>query len=590
MFQVIGTLIGIWICVIIGKAISKSNKKKRDKKREERKMAIRERKQKEYIENLLTQEQNSVQEDKRQQNIFEIRREKMRKERKKIAQEPSKVNETTETRTYNEKPISDDQVLEAVTNGNLILLQNAVSHGFDINKEFEFRYTVDCRKINEKGETIKSYQKEEFEWFDIFSIACKNNQYAIINYLLDKGIVFNNRTNRKYPYAGKYKNPIVESVILGNTDLLKFAFSHGFDINTFFYQQGETEWDDETGNEYHYDPYFYSLLSIACEVGNKAIVEFLVKNGAIVYSETEHSFDEHCNDEELKNPIIISCEQNKLDILKFLIDNGGSFDVSRSWKYREKTLVDIAVHNNNMDILNYLISKGKSSAKKLITLHAACQKGDVEIVKYLIKNGANINQKQYDNQGQTPIETAGNNVEIIQLLLSKGAMPTLFGIEYDININSGEKPTAQEILSAIELLINNGADVNEEKVIFGTNTPLVIAVFNCNYFAVKYLIENGADYNYCIETEGDITGGGTYQSILSFAKTRLSDNEDNYKMTQLKQIIDYLISLGVKDYEVDAWAYDNFVERGKEVSMSNPFATPIDTSIEAFIRKYDKRK
>jgi ankyrin repeat protein len=55
-------------------------------------------------------------------------------------------------------------------------------------------------------------------------------------------------------------------------------------------------------------------------------------------------------------------------------------------------------------------------------LNVAICKGDIETVKKLIENGANVNKF---SGGLTPLMTAAryNKVEIIQLLISKGANP-----------------------------------------------------------------------------------------------------------------------------------------------------------------------
>lgn len=55
-------------------------------------------------------------------------------------------------------------------------------------------------------------------------------------------------------------------------------------------------------------------------------------------------------------------------------------------------------------------------------LNVAICKGDIEMVKKLIENGANVNKF---SGGLTPLMTAAryNKVEIIHLLISKGANP-----------------------------------------------------------------------------------------------------------------------------------------------------------------------
>ncbi|WP_048197572.1 ankyrin repeat domain-containing protein, partial [Methanocaldococcus sp. FS406-22] len=51
----------------------------------------------------------------------------------------------------------------------------------------------------------------------------------------------------------------------------------------------------------------------------------------------------------------------------------------------------------------------------------ACQEGDVEKVKELIKKGANVNAK--NRFGGTPLQAAvvGNHIEVVKLLIENGA-------------------------------------------------------------------------------------------------------------------------------------------------------------------------
>ena len=381
---------------------------------------------------------------------------------------------------------------------------------------------------------------------------------------------------------------VVEVVKSGNIAVLEKVILCGYNINQYFFMD-EHRGIDEDGYEIEYEAYFYSLLSIACESENIEIVKILIKYGAKIYSETEREseWEDFC---EVKNPIICACKNGNVDILNFLVDNGANLDIRDR---NGNTLVDIAIYNNNIDILKYLVSKVKTVN---LNLHAACNIGNTEIVKYLIEKGANINQRQFKTHGQTPIEAAGNNLEIIRLLLSLGAKPSLFGIKYETCYCDGVWFTTdidtKEILPAIKLLIDSGADVNEErKNDMGNYSPLTLAIYGYDYNAVKYLVEKGANYNIRLTRlgdTGDIDGSSDYQSTLSLAKERLSqeyynsDEKENYEVNQLKQIVDYLKSLGAKDYCIDSWCYDNFAEDSVNASMDNPFDLPYDTSIDAF--------
>ena len=115
-------------------------------------------------------------------------------------------------------------------------------------------------------------------------------------------------------------------------------------------------------------------------------------------------------------------------------------------------------------------------------LHEAADEGDIERVKSLISQGADVNGK--DSYRRTPAERAigGNHREVVELLVAKGAeISTLHLAAYMGN------------LAKAESTIENGADVNESTQ-SGT-TALLIAVSQGLKDIVELLIDSGADVN-----------------------------------------------------------------------------------------------
>jgi ankyrin repeat protein len=116
--------------------------------------------------------------------------------------------------------------------------------------------------------------------------------------------------------------------------------------------------------------------------------------------------------------------------------------------------------------------------------------GQKDLVKALIDEGADINEK--NKYGQTPLIYAsrGSHIEIIKLLLSQGA---------DVNkkYNQSSTPLTEAMAKGnkeiIELLMEKGADVNLEDQ--SGNTPLILAVIFQHKEIVELLISKGADVN-----------------------------------------------------------------------------------------------
>ena len=114
--------------------------------------------------------------------------------------------------------------------------------------------------------------------------------------------------------------------------------------------------------------------------------------------------------------------------------------------------------------------KAESNAK-LISIHEASARGNIEATKEHLAKESNVNQK--DNSGRPPLYYAvwNDHTEIAKLLISKGA-----------NVNTEQSARFNPLYSAaggragketIELLISNGADVNFIRERGGGNeTPL----------------------------------------------------------------------------------------------------------------------
>jgi hypothetical protein len=128
----------------------------------------------------------------------------------------------------------------------------------------------------------------------------------------------------------------------------------------------------------------------------------------------------------------------------------------------------------------------KSKNKELLE---ASEKGDVEKVKKLLKEGADLNAKNWF--GWTPLHLAAYNghIEVVKLLIEKGA---------NVNArNNGDTPlhlaAENGHIEVVKLLIEKGANVNAK----GSSgwTPLHEAANDGHIEVVRLLLEHGAEPN-----------------------------------------------------------------------------------------------
>ena len=160
----------------------------------------------------------------------------------------------------------------------------------------------------------------------------------------------------------------------------------------------------------------------------------------------------------------------------------------------------------------YNINEPLSNEKSSL-IHFASQFGHIEIVKYLIKKGANINTKTL--QGTTPLHRAVffKRNEIAKHLIDQGAK---------INDQDSYKQTALHIavevedLAMIKYLLDQGADLDIKDV--QNETPLDLAKYKKNNDIIE-LITNTIQENVqplVLQIEDCVVCKGPRREILAF--------------------------------------------------------------------------
>ncbi|PZO38662.1 MAG: hypothetical protein DCF19_15790 [Pseudanabaena frigida] len=180
-------------------------------------------------------------------------------------------------------------------------------------------------------------------------------------------------------------------------------------------------------------------------------------------------------------------------ILDILSQRGFQLDNEQLWFYAKSEDTLEWFLSKNIDIN----TKDKDGRTALANL--ANRVNDINILKFLIRNGASINNQ--DNNRNTPLNNAARyaNKEIIKILIENGA---------NVNNRGGYGQTPLFMASmygnkeAVKILIENGADVNignNDEINFYGSTPLFATFFEINLETkmeiVNILIENGADIN-----------------------------------------------------------------------------------------------
>ena len=178
---------------------------------------------------------------------------------------------------------------------------------------------------------------------------------------------------------------------------------------------------------------------------------------------------------------IITKELGKIDLNKTNSDNTCNSLICACEK-RNETMVKFLIKNG--------VEINKIIDRVYIPILKASISGNLNIVKLLIENGANVNIEDY--YGNNPLIEASIHgyIEIAKLLIENGT---------DVNKENrhGYTPLAWACIyghvNIVKFLIENGADVNKENV--NGENPLMYA-YNSGYEnIIKTLIEYGANVN-----------------------------------------------------------------------------------------------
>ena len=189
-----------------------------------------------------------------------------------------------------------------------------------------------------------------------------------------------------------------------------------------------------------------------------------------------------------------------LEIVKYLVASGANIhatnDLGLKWacrpedrSYLLKQGADIldddeapltqACIKNQFEVAKYLISIGNYDLAECLLL--ACEHGHLEIVKYIVERGVDVNAYVQDMTILTmPCEKG--HLEVVKYLVESGAD---IHADYDIAIQVASQCGHLEV---VKYLVSRGANIHEEREL-----ALRWACVENHFEVVQYLVELGAD-------------------------------------------------------------------------------------------------
>jgi len=425
-------------------------------------------------------------------------------------------------------------VKNAIKNNNIEIFDFIINEYMEINENIFLNidnyFSIETLIINYNKELVKCFIDAGDFNIDIFpfeSIINQNDE-KYLRYLIYRGVDINKMLHNGsslLSYSLKWRN----------FNISNYLIYHGADINI---------------EEYNEIISFNGIISPS----NFKLLKFLIYNSSGLYNnELLKIAIEKTNDMELIkyitkqikckyisqiynkcDGIVAAIKKNDINILKYLIEDEGfninCKDTLDHGRYRNThSPLTVAIERRNLEIVKYLIHQGADLKNKNIydinPLSTAIKYRNLDIIKYLLQYDVDINNEYY-NDKEKPIDLSfrRGNEDIINCLLDHGAtvhekislgviidsndrnlnlIKKIFekgGSEFSVNKNNCFLHLAIENNSpaTVKFLLEKGLNINQQYDDQGT--PLMTAILNDDIKTVTYLIEKGAN----IDQEGKI--------------------------------------------------------------------------------------
>ncbi|XP_023388639.1 ankyrin repeat and SOCS box protein 3 isoform X2 [Pteropus medius] len=247
----------------------------------------------------------------------------------------------------------------------------------------------------------------------------------------------------------------------------------------------------------------FCALHLAASQGHWKVVQILLEAGA----------DPNATTLEETTPLFLAVENGQIDVLRLLLRHGANVNGSHSMC--EWNALHQATFQENAEIIKLLLKKGANKECQddfgITPLFVAAQYGKLESLSILISSGANVNCQALDKATPLFIAAQEGHTECVELLLSNGADPDLYCNEdnWQLPIHAAAQMGHTKVLDLLIPLTNRICDTGPDKV-----SPVYSAVFGGQEECLEMLLQHG----YSPEAQTCLVFGFSSPMCMAFQK------------------------------------------------------------------------
>ena len=182
--------------------------------------------------------------------------------------------------------------------------------------------------------------------------------------------------------------------------------------------------------------------------------------------------DPNCTSRNETTPLILACRNNSISIAKLLLRAEANINAQDEWVTTALKAV-CSSKTPNKNLIELLVQSGAHFVipdEKLPALGIATMNGHVDIVQYLVGEGAPVNAQGSDGTTSLMIAYWYRQSEIIHFLLNHGADPDM---QDQYNNTALHSACYYQMTVGVELLLAHGADPSIQGI--REATPLIVA-------------------------------------------------------------------------------------------------------------------